>query len=144
MHKINKFTGAAVVSALVFYASCTDSISRTPFEPQPYGTDIAPITQTNAGIEILGGTIGRTGVSIGFRYITDKSGMTDIVFRAGITDSTWFPQTILNKPPYTFQADLPNVYEIKNLSPGTEYYVTFIRNDQINEWKLKFTFTTEN
>jgi len=142
MSIIKKIIGTAVAFNLIF-CLCTDSVSRAPFEPLPYGSDIAPITQINSGMEILGGTIGRTSVAIGFRFISDKSGMTDIIVKAGITDSTFCHQAILNKPPKTFQADLPNVYEIKNLTPGTEYFVTFIRNDQINEWKLKFTFTTK-
>ncbi len=114
-----------ILSLFICLHSCSDSLDKTPFQPENIGTDIKDTTEAGSRIKIIGGTIGTTTASIGFRFEHMPDDDYNVWIERGTTDSTYEFKEILNKYPNDFIGDVNNVYHFTNLKSQTIYYILF-------------------
>lgn len=138
--KIVPFLG--VLAIIIWLQSCSDSIDKSPFESEAFGNDIKDTTLAGSGIEILGGTIGKTSASVGFRFKRDKSVDYKIWIEWGVTDSVFEHKEILNRYPNDFVGGVKNVFHIDNLKTQTTYFILFTSQKGTDVWKVGTRFTT--
>ena len=136
------FPFLVLLTSIILMQSCTDSIDRSPFVPEFIGTDIQDTTLSGGGLQILGGTIKNTSVSIGFWFDKDNSEDHKVWIERGKDSSTYDFKEILNKYPNDFVGGQKNVYHFENLKTKTTYYILFTREIGADVLKLGTKVTT--